>query len=818
MAGRIKIPLYQPTGVRTEAVPGGGYIRVDASAGDFGQSLAAGLQGLGKGLQGATTELDKALLARRGRDNEAVVKSVDSKALHAEQALLFDPTRGYFASQGRDAVERADAVLSAYAGMHAREAAALTDDDQRQMFAEISPRRQADFAQRVERHREAERLRWHDEAGDERIALAQADAGLHWSDDARVSQAIGTARVEVRDKAERHGWDAARTQTALAHETSRAARAAIEAAVERDPGRAQVLFLRYEPHLEERDRAGLEGLLDEARLRRAADEASESIRKGLPPDAKADAPRPPINPRTGSPPLDWQIGRAEAIAEPATRARTVARLRSADAADEAVAEAGARERGERVLSRVMKDKLTDPSTIPLRDWAELDPERRRVIEALLEHNLRGDEPAPDPTLFDALVSQMTQDPRAFAQRDLMPLAAQLPRAQWQRLRDWQAGIQRDDPATEDQIYAIKRGLQIGARMLSDLDPADAATRRMALIEEIDTWRRIKGESPDDADIAGMLARHVPAKPGGVHTLEWDPRVGTESTQLRFVPPLARPGDRSDIHLAQIEPEEPAEGRRGIAPLTEPVPGSWDFRTATAELKTITDPGRREIAPFPEPAPGSWDFRTAMAKLKAITEPGPPSEPDPGSPEFRNATAAAKAIMDPGVPVVLPNGATVPGDPDSGMRYLMSPVANLSVVAEAGWTTGEKISKKSWRLDEKVRYARELVGQALAQGGHFDYQRAPNPDGAPGYLQLRQFRDVSNFNVGLFMQQTGLFLDVRIVLRIAGNYAKEHSSNYAPKEEYGLDPRVRRWIERGWEAGKLLYPRPYLPDPGPVVAP
>lgn len=39
-----------------------------------------------------------------------------------------------------------------------------------------------------------------------------------------------------------------------------------------------------------------------------------------------------------------------------------------------------------------------------------------------------------------------------------------------------------------------------------------------------------------------------------------------------------------------------------------------------------------------------------------------------------------------------------------------------------------------------------------------------------------------------------------VLEVAGDYAKENSSNYMPNEPYGLDPRVRRWIERGYAAG------------------
>jgi hypothetical protein len=66
------------------------------------------------------------------------------------------------------------------------------------------------------------------------------------------------------------------------------------------------------------------------------------------------------------------------------------------------------------------------------------------------------------------------------------------------------------------------------------------------------------------------------------------------------------------------------------------------------------------------------------------------------------------------------------------------------------------------------------------------------------LQLPQFRDVSNFNVGLYMQQANFPLPA--ILKIAGNYAKENSSNYMPNEPYGLDPRTRKWIERGYEAG------------------
>lgn len=134
---------------------------------------------------------------------------------------------------------------------------------------------------------------------------------------------------------------------------------------------------------------------------------------------------------------------------------------------------------------------------------------------------------------------------------------------------------------------------------------------------------------------------------------------------------------------------------------------------------------------------------------------------------------------------------------------MSPVEDLSEVAAAGQDTHRKVMKRflaTFSKEEAKEYAREFVRKDLAQGGRFDYQRGRNPDGAPGYLQLRQFRDVSNSNVGLYMQQTG-YLSLPEVLKIAGEYAKEHSSNYMPNEPYGLDPRVKRWIERGYAEGE-----------------
>jgi len=43
----------------------------------------------------------------------------------------------------------------------------------------------------------------------------------------------------------------------------------------------------------------------------------------------------------------------------------------------------------------------------------------------------------------------------------------------------------------------------------DMADDTAMNTRAELVEEIDTWPRVSGNSPDDADIADMLRRHVP---------------------------------------------------------------------------------------------------------------------------------------------------------------------------------------------------------------------------------------------------------------------------------------------------------------------
>ena len=94
MAGRIRIPPYKPLDVHTPAIPGGGYIDVDASVGNFAPSplMQFGLQAA-EGVAG----IAQVVSAHVARDDEAVVKAADMRLGEAEQAL----TDGRFAPGAR---------------------------------------------------------------------------------------------------------------------------------------------------------------------------------------------------------------------------------------------------------------------------------------------------------------------------------------------------------------------------------------------------------------------------------------------------------------------------------------------------------------------------------------------------------------------------------------------------------------------------------------------------------------------------------------------------------------------------------------------
>jgi RHS repeat-associated protein len=157
---------------------------------------------------------------------------------------------------------------------------------------------------------------------------------------------------------------------------------------------------------------------------------------------------------------------------------------------------------------------------------------------------------------------------------------------------------------------------------------------------------------------------------------------------------------------------------------------------------------------------------------------------------------------PGVPVRLPNGNTVP-DPHSPTGVMMAPTSDVSDVAAAGRkAAADSTANGSFSTGAVGFYT--ALGEAVGTGGQFDDQRMGRQSDVitGGFQQLPQFRDVSNFNVGLFAQQAGMTLEE--TLTTAGTFAHWFSGNSSPNSPYGLAPQTAEFIRTGWQAGATQF--------------
>jgi hypothetical protein len=169
------------------------------------------------------------------------------------------------------------------------------------------------------------------------------------------------------------------------------------------------------------------------------------------------------------------------------------------------------------------------------------------------------------------------------------------------------------------------------------------------------------------------------------------------------------------------------------------------------------------------------------------------------PLFHTPEAVKPPPIFPGHPVRLPNGHHI-RDNHSDSQVLMSPKDDLNDVAAAGREAGENY--RTIRDNPRASGSQGFsiiadMARNVGQGGKFDYQREGNF--VTGFKQHRQFRNVSNFNVGLFMQQTGLYT-LEQTLDISGKFASLFSSNHRKDQPHGLDPQTERWIRIGYSAG------------------
>lgn len=146
--------------------------------------------------------------------------------------------------------------------------------------------------------------------------------------------------------------------------------------------------------------------------------------------------------------------------------------------------------------------------------------------------------------------------------------------------------------------------------------------------------------------------------------------------------------------------------------------------------------------------------------------------------------------------------TLPTDAEGTPLHIRSPTADLSAVAAAGRAAGANYAAGLARGYEGAVPA--FYGEAtsaLAPGGRFDFQRSGNQIAGLlfGFEQLTQYRDVSNVNVGLWLQQAGYSLED--ALAFAGEYSKRFSGQTEKRTRYGVTELQQYYAIVGWRMGE-----------------
>jgi len=151
---------------------------------------------------------------------------------------------------------------------------------------------------------------------------------------------------------------------------------------------------------------------------------------------------------------------------------------------------------------------------------------------------------------------------------------------------------------------------------------------------------------------------------------------------------------------------------------------------------------------------------------------------------------------------------------------MTPVLNnLDQVAAAGRQAGEAYREQLVTPEGEAGALGVFALNAIrdvAAGGRFDYQRKGNQPGglaaellhgprALEFTQLRQFRPISNINVGLWGQQAGLTLDETLKLADIWSTLIGRTNPNSPSNLYS---KTELYIREGYRIGQQgLFRRP-----------
>lgn len=170
------------------------------------------MSGVGEGAQQfatAANEVQTALIAEQRQHDETAVNDMYATQFDpAIRSLLYDPKTGYFAKQGRDALDSKDATMQAAQQAREQFRDALQNDNQKRVFDVISRRHLQSELDAIERHATQQDKVWKAKTSDAVVDSAAQNAVLNFNDPARVDGYLASGRFEIRTFGQDNGWSA----------------------------------------------------------------------------------------------------------------------------------------------------------------------------------------------------------------------------------------------------------------------------------------------------------------------------------------------------------------------------------------------------------------------------------------------------------------------------------------------------------------------------------------------------------------------------------------------------------------------------------
>ncbi len=278
MAPRVEqVRLAEVATAPTRALPTGSAIALPVDT-----SLSAPLQMAGAKLDQASDNLAKIAIRTQTENNETAAKEADTQGNTVIRDTLFDPEKGYFTKQGKDAFESYKSTEEALRKAQADRAAVITNPEARKMYNDIATRRLDAALDTMAKHAALERRKWIDGVSITRAMNASDDAIAYADDPKKREQNLNVGRAEIITNGRDHGEDPEITNRKLREYDTKAYSGIVQRMMINDPIGAQKFYEENKHKIDGQQQIGLERTLKEATGRRTAESDADGVMNPTP--------------------------------------------------------------------------------------------------------------------------------------------------------------------------------------------------------------------------------------------------------------------------------------------------------------------------------------------------------------------------------------------------------------------------------------------------------------------------------------------------------------------------------------------------------